>query len=225
MFFPVSLKESQKDLMLKHLDLVIQENMVTNLTRIDTRENGELLHIEDSLIGFGEVAAAPRGRYGDLGTGAGFPGIPLAIATNRETLLVDARLKKIDALDRMVSELGLSGNVSTYFGRIEDLAVKERANFSVLTARALAKLSVLMELASPLLIPSGRLVCYKASIDDAEMQHALRIQKTVGMELVSSRSCVLSDKSTFRTIVVFEKKRKSQIKLPRSVGFAQKKPL
>lgn len=225
MFFPVSLDESQKNLMFKHLDLVIRENKMTNLTRIDTRESGELLHIEDSLIGFEEVVSAPRGRYGDLGSGAGFPGIPLAIATGRETLLVDARLKKIEALDRMIDELSLSKNVSTYFGRIEDLAVEKRASFSVLTARALAKFSVLMEFASPLLVSGGRLVCYKASIEDTEMQHALKIQKTVGMELISSRSCMLSDELTFRTIVVFEKKRKPQIKLPRNVGFAQKKPL
>lgn len=84
----------QRKLLDKHLELVIQENTITNLTRIIDWEQGQLLHIEDSLQGIPEVSQAPVGRLIDLGTGGGFPGIPLAIMTGRETLLVDSVGKK-----------------------------------------------------------------------------------------------------------------------------------
>ena len=84
-----SLDGSSQDLIVRHLNLVIKANETLNLTRIDTAEEGMLLHIEDSLTGLEEVSEAPSGLYGDLGSGAGFPGIPLAIATGRETVLID----------------------------------------------------------------------------------------------------------------------------------------
>ena len=96
MFFPVSLDESQKNLMFKHLDLVIRENKMTNLMRIDTRESGELLHIEDSLIGFEEVVSAPRGRYGDLGSVLDFRVFPLLLqlGVKRFWLMLDSKKSK-----------------------------------------------------------------------------------------------------------------------------------
>ena len=75
----------------KHLELVIEANKTTNLTRIDSIEEAITRHIEDSRSGLPEMKAAIEGLYGDLGSGAGYPGIPLAIATGRKTLLIDAR--------------------------------------------------------------------------------------------------------------------------------------
>ena len=77
-------------LLKRHLELVIEANKVTNITRISTWDEGMLLHVEDSLVGLPEVVAAPEGRYVDLGSGAGYPGIPLAVESGRRTLLVDS---------------------------------------------------------------------------------------------------------------------------------------
>lgn len=217
------LEESQRKKIAQHLELVIEANRVINLTRIDTVEDGMLLHVEDSLSGLTEMDDAPDGLYGDLGSGAGYPGIPLAIATGRPTVLIDSRKKKMDVVQGIISEMGLSQQVRTYAGRAELLARSEAGTFSVLTARALSRLSVLMELASPLLVDRGWLICYKSHIDDEELNHALELQKEVGMKLVRDRSFELGEHT--RRIVVFEKSGKPKVKLPRLEGQAQKNPL
>ena len=114
----MELTREQHELLLKHLSLVIEENKVTNLTRIDSLESGRLLHIEDSLAAVPECLDAPQGPVADLGTGGGFPGIPLAVATGRSVDLVDSVGKKTKALDRIIEKLGLSATVRTYNGRI-----------------------------------------------------------------------------------------------------------
>ena len=217
--------DEQYGLMMRHLDLVIEMNETTNLTRIDSREDGRLLHIEDSLAALEEVTAAPAGLMGDMGSGAGFPGIPLAIATGRRTTLIEARKKKADLLSEMVADLGLAGQVDVYCGRAELLARTSPSAFSVLTARALSKLSVLMELASPLLQRHGILICYKAHVDKEEYDNAKRVQPLTGMTLVSDRAVQIGDGSFERRIICFEKAAAPEAKLPRKEGMAQKHPL
>lgn len=220
-FTPTS---QQKALLDKHLELVIEENKVTNLTRIVDWESAQVLHVEDSLAGLPEVEEAMPGPYLDMGSGAGFPGIPLAIVTGRETLLADSVGKKTRALDSFAANLGIDDAVSTYHGRIEDLALQMPNRFSLITARALSSLASLLELASPLLAKGGSLVCYKAQSESEELEHAKEIARKLGMEFVSSRGFVLSDGETNRAIVVFQKRCNPSMKLPRRVGLAQKKP-
>lgn len=210
------------DLLKRHLELVIEANKTTNITRISTWEEGMLLHVEDSLVGLPEVMDAPAGRMADIGSGAGYPGIPLAIESGRQTLLADSVGKKTAILSSMVETLGLE-NVEVYTGRIEDLAREKPAAFTVVTARALAQLSILMELASPMLQQGGRLVCYKANVSEEELQHALSLQEQLGMKHVSDRTVTLGDNC--RRIICFEKTGRPKIKLPRKVGMAQKRPL
>lgn len=210
------------DLLKRHLELVIEANKTTNITRISTWEEGMLLHVEDSLVGLPEVMDAPAGRMADIGSGAGYPGIPLAIESGRQTLLADSVGKKTAILSSMVETLGLE-NVEVYTGRIEDLAREKPAAFTVVTARALAQLSILMELASPMLQEGGRLVCYKANVSDEELQHALSLQEQLGMKHMSDRTVTLGDNC--RRIICFEKTGRPKIKLPRKVGMAQKRPL
>ena len=210
------------DLLKRHLELVIEANKTTNITRISTWEEGMLLHVEDSLVGLPEVMDAPAGRMADIGSGAGYPGIPLAIESGRQTLLADSVGKKTAILSSMVETLGLE-NVEVYTGRIEDLAREKPAAFTVVTARALAQLSILLELAPPMLQEGGRLVCYKANVSDEELQHALSLQEQLGMKHVSDRTVTLGDNC--RRIICFEKTGRPKIKLPRKVGMAQKRPL
>ena len=219
-----SLPYDQQTLIKRHLELVIEANEKVNLTRIATIEDGMLLHVEDSLIGLPELNGAPEGPYGDLGSGGGFPGLPLAIASERKTTLIDSRQKKMLMLDDIISALGLSDQVETYAGRAELLAKTRSMRYAALTARALAKLPVLMELASPLLKRGGHLICYKAQMDESELAHARRVQKLTGMELIGMRTLTLGDEYT-RRIVTFAKKGTPTMKLPRREGQAQKEPL
>lgn len=210
------------ELLQRHLELVLEANKKTNITRISSWDEGMVLHVQDSLLGLEELSEAPDGWYADIGTGAGYPGIPLAIETGRKTLLVDSVGKKTAILDSFIGELGLD-QVSTYTGRIEDLAREHPYEFTAITARALAQLSVLMELAAPLLQLGGRLIYYKANLKPSELDHALSLQDTVGLKLVSDRSFVLDDYQ--RRIVTFEKVKRESIQLPRKTGLAQKRPL
>ena len=210
------------ELLQRHLELVLEANKKTNITRMSSWDEGMVLHVQDSLLGLEELSEAPDGWYADIGTGAGYPGIPLAIETGRKTLLVDSVGTKTALLDSFIGELGLD-QVSTYTGRIEDLAREHPYEFTAITARALAQLSVLMELAAPLLQLGGRLICYKANLKPSELDHALSLQDTVGLKLVSDRSFVLDDYQ--RRIVTFEKVKRESIQLPRKTGLAQKRPL
>lgn len=218
-------EDQTMSLMQRYLDSILEANKVTNLTRITDGEQARLLHIEDSLVGLPEVNEAPTGLYGDLGSGGGFPGVPLALATGRKTLLVDSVKKKMAIVQSALDDLSLSEQISTSSERIEDLPLEYKEKFAVLTARALSKLVSLIELASPLLKKGGRLVCYKAQLSSEELEEALAVQDLVGMKMISQREICLSDGETTRTIVVFEKIGKPRIKLPRRIGLAQKQPL
>ena len=207
-----------------YLEKILEANEKTNLTRISSLDEARKLHIEDSLAGLEELNKAPEGLYGDLGSG-GFPGVPLALESGRKTVLVDSVQKKMAIVGSVLSELGIAEQVSTYGGRIEDLAHERPCAFTALTARALSKLSVLMELASPLLVNGGLLICYKANVQEEEWEHALSLQEKLSMRLYSDRTLTLSDGETSRRIITFEKTGRPKLKLPRHVGFAQKKPL
>lgn len=220
----IALTEEQERMLLQDLHAVMEINKVMNLTRIVSEESGIVLHLEDSLTGLPYVEAAPDGLYGDLGTGGGFPGIPLAVITGRKTMLVDSVQKKVKSLEGVAADLGLGDTVSIYGGRIEDLALEKKGAFSVLTARALSVLPSLMELAAPLLKMHGRLVCYKAKPSDEELNDARDLQGLLGLEIVEDKGFFLSDGSE-RRIIVFEKVSKPHIKLPRRVGMAQRNPL
>ena len=219
-----SLSSSQRQLIEEHLKLVIDANKQINLTRIDSYDEGMLLHVEDSLAGLEELNKAPSGLFGDLGSGAGYPGIPLAIATGRKTMLIDARKKKMDAVNTIIGQLGLSDQISVYAGRAELLARTQSKRYAVLTARALSRLSVLLELASPLLNNGGILICYKAQLSDDELEDAKSILSLVGMNLVSDRGFMLGEEYQ-RRIITFKKIAEPRIKLPRQEGMAQRNPL
>lgn len=214
----------ERELLEKHLQLVIEANKITNLTRIDDVDRARILHIEDSLVALQEMEAAPRGEYADIGSGAGYPGIPLAIATARKTTLVDSVKKKAVLLESFVERLGLTSTVSVYGGRVEELAIERPKSFSVITARAFSSLASILELTNPLLQRHGQVICYKARIPQDEYDHAVELEELLGMRLISDRETMLSDDETYRRILVFEKEHTAKVKLPRRNGMAQRKP-
>lgn len=219
-----SLAKEKKELLSTYLTKVLKANERINLTRIENFEEGMLLHIEDSLTALPELNSAPNGPYADLGSGGGFPGVPLAICSERMTTLVDSRAKKMVTVETILEDMGLNETVTTYSGRAELLARFKRNEYSVITARALSKISVLMELSSPLLRNYGHLICYKANVDEEEYQHARNLEKKLNMKLASDRSFKLGEEYE-RRILVFEKRGEARVKLPRLEGAAQKQPL
>jgi 16S rRNA (guanine527-N7)-methyltransferase len=220
---PVS--ERQAELLDAHLASVLEQNKTLNLTSITDVSQGILLHIEDSLAAHIEVDAAPEGRMMDLGSGGGFPGIPLAILTGRKTTLVEATAKKANFLQRFINEQDLGAFLEVVGLRAEEVAQQSPRTISVITARAVSSLPALMELAAPLLIKGGILIAYKGRVTDETLEDALSLEKELGMKVVGVRSFVLSDEVTKRAIVCFEKVGEAGLVLPRRVGQAQRHPL
>ncbi len=218
-------KHLSNEILVKYLMRMLEKNESINLTRVTDISDAKLLHLEDSLAVIEEFNAAPDGLYGDMGSGCGFPGVALAIASGRKTLLIDSVNKKMEAVKLILGELGLSPQIETNSSRIEDLAKEKPEEFAVLTARALSSLPSLLELASPLLKDKGQLIALKSHVSDEELNQAKSIQQKTGMRLLSSRDYYLSDGETFRSVYVFEKYQKPSMKLPRRVGMAQKNPL
>ena len=222
--FGVVCTDEKIALMLQHLRLLMQTNATLNLTRICDEEDMLELHLWDSLVALPYLNDAKEVMLLDLGTGGGFPGIPLAIASGRETVLLDSVKKKVAAVQRFVDALNLV-NVTTAGCRAEEYAIEHPKNASVVTARAVTRLGALVELSSPLLTKHGRLIALKGQHDLDEERIADKTAKICGMKKICVEETQLPISHQTRTVYVYEKTSEPTIKLPRHNGFAQKKPL
>ena len=206
-----------------YLDLVIEKNKELNLTRIETREKGMLLHIEDSLSCIDEFTSQD-GLFLDIGTGGGFPGVPLAIASGRTGVLIDSVQKKARVVQEMIDELNLSNVIQVRGIRSEELALEVGEKFHTVIARAVSSLPTVLELATPLLVSHGEFIALRGKEDERNIEEGNRIAKKLGLEMISSRHLYIGE-TYERNILVFKKVGKPTIKLPRRNGMAQKKPL
>ncbi len=213
----------QCGLLLDHLALVLERNKVMNLTRITSPEEALVLHCLDSLL-LEEQVAKTEGPVLDIGTGAGYPGIPLAVMEDRPFVLMDSVGKKARAVGEFAEALGIT-RVRTTQERAESYGAEHRGEFGAVVARAVAPLAVLVEYARPLLHKGGRLIVSKGRLSDDEFGAAQRTADLVGMKLVSRETKELPDDMGHREILVYECAGRSRVKLPRPVGEAKKKPL
>lgn len=207
-----------------HLNLVINMNKQFNLTRITNVSDALVLHIIDSLLFSQYVDQAPDGTLLDFGTGAGFPGIPLSIASQRECVLLDSVGKKIHAVESFIHTLDLD-NVKALHIRVEDYALTNPASCSCIVARAVAELPVLIEYASPLLIHNGLFVVSKGNPSDDELLRGNKAASICGLSFLTSSDIDLPLDLGHRKLLVYRKINNSSIKLPRKAGTAKKDPL
>lgn len=219
-------REDQATLLCKHLDLVIRRNKEMNLTRIDSVEDGLYLHIIDSLICLRSLKSLTAEKHIlDLGTGAGFPGIPLAVMLDADVTLLDSISKKAAAVEEFLIALGLSARCVSMCSRSEDLARMVPNSFEIVAARAVAQTNVLIEYAAPLLGPEGILCAWKAHITEEELSAALRAADICGMRIVSRETYELPRNYGHREIVYLQRVGDPSIPLPRRCGMAAKRPL
>ncbi|WP_235815057.1 16S rRNA (guanine(527)-N(7))-methyltransferase RsmG [Olsenella massiliensis] len=231
--YGLSLTPEQAKLLIQHILLVIEKNKQLNLTRITSMESALVLHALDSLLVVNiydasrvlTCCSAEQERFLDIGTGAGFPGIPFGIVTGMNGLLLDSVNKKVMAVREFIGELGLTSQLTTSSLRAEALAKTEGQSFSLVMARAVASMNVLVEYASPLLQQHGLLICSKARISDDEVQHALHTARLCGMKLVSRETFDLPHDLGHRELFTFEKSSYPRLHLPRAIGMAKNKPL
>jgi 16S rRNA (guanine527-N7)-methyltransferase len=180
------------------------------------------VHVADSLAGLEIEALRDADRIADLGSGAGLPGLVLAIARpEAAVVLVESVGKKCAWLERTVEALGLD-NVRVVCARAEEL---EEDPFDVVTARALAALPVLCEYAAPLLREGGVLVAWKGAVDAREEADGLYAATVLGLEREEVRAVEPYPASERRTLHVFRKVRPTPEMYPRRAGMAAKRPL
>lgn len=226
--YDIASTAEQRELLLRHLDLVVEKNKVVNLTRIVDEQDAIVLHVIDSLLMLPVVEAqgfSDDSRYLDMGTGAGFPGIPIGIMTGARGLLVDSVGKKVAAVQEFINGLSLQDRLDAAAERVEQLALEQPNSFDLVTARAVADTGILVEYASPLLSNGGKLCILKANIDRLEIKRGDKTASLVGMSRVSRETFELPMGKGHREILIYTKTGIPKVKVPRAIGMAKKKPL
>lgn len=205
---------------------IIDTNKTLNLTRLVEPEEMAIKNVLDSL-GLLRLEWPQELFLLDLGTGAGFPGIPLAICRPGWTvMLLDSLRKRLRFLEETGERLGLT-NVATLHARAEDAGQdrKHRETYDLVVSRAVARLPVLLELASPLVKVGGHFIAYKGSDWAAEIEISAKamIQLRVSLEQVFEMELPLGMGS--RSLLVFKKQAPTPTPYPRKAGIPNKQPL
>lgn len=208
----------------QHLLMVAEENKKMNLTRITDLDEAVVLHLVDSLILSPLLDDAPSGSFLDMGTGAGFPGIPLVLASGREAVLLDSVGKKVAAVSGFCDALNLD-RVDCVHARLEDYAAQRKHSFAAVVARALAPMPTLIEYAAPFLIPHGCFIVTKGNPSPDEIASGEKAAAICGLKCIHHSEIDLPAQLGHRTLFVFERVSKPTRKLPRAVGQAKKNPL
>jgi 16S rRNA (guanine527-N7)-methyltransferase len=222
----LTLRDEEIALLERHLDFVLEHNAEACLTALTNRSKAERLHILDSLLILPELNDAIVGPFLDLGTGGGYPGIPLAVASGRSATLLDSSRKKARLLTRYVSrETMLVDRVEISGLRAEELAVQRRNHYAVIVARAVATLPALLELACPLLMTGGHFLAMKGPRKGDEIERGMQAARQLGFSLISERAYTVPGGNEQRRLLVYEKETETELSLPRRVGRAQSRPL
>lgn len=205
----------------QYMRLLQEWNEKMNLTAIVEDEAVWEKHFFDSLIPFTDFQFE---SLCDVGSGAGFPGIPLAIAyPQRKITLVEPLQKRCRFLREVCDQLGLT-NVEIVNARAEDLARTRREDFDMVSARAVARLSILLELCIPLLKTDGTFIAMKGSAGFQELEQAKPALEALHVKLVGSDQDRLEDNSE-RINLLFKKSKPTPAKYPRAYGQIKKNPL
>jgi len=200
----------------KYQDLLLEWNEKINLTAITEEEEILNKHFVDSLTCAAYINDTDR--VIDIGSGAGFPGIPIKIVRpNAKITLLDSLNKRIVYLNDVIEKLGLL-NIEAIHGRAEEFGrnVAYRETYDVVTARAVANLKVLSEYCLPFIKVGGRFVCMKGSEYQAEIDEAKAHIKLLGCEIREVREIVLPGTDIVHSIIVIEKVRNTDKKYPRN---------
>lgn len=227
----ITLSGEQKQQFLTYYEYLVEKNKVMNLTAITEYEEVITKHFLDSLAVVKTSCFKPEKLAGkrliDIGTGAGFPGIPLKIAfPELEILLLDSLNKRINFLNEVTEMLGLT-NINTVHGRAEDYAKQKgyRESFDFCVSRAVANLSTLSEYCIPFVKQGGCFVSYKSGSVDQELIQAEKAVKILGGQREEVVRFSLADTDMDRSFVVIRKAKPTPKKYPRKAGLPSKEPL
>ena len=220
----IELQEEQLQKFYSYMNLLLEWNEKINLTAITEPNDIILKHFIDCLT-IGKYAQQ-RQSIIDVGTGAGFPGIPLSILQNElDITLLDSLNKRILFLQEVIKSINLK-NINAVHARVEEFAKnkKYRETFDIATSRAVAPLNVLLEYLLPLVKVDGICICMKGSNMD-EIEGAKNALKLLGAEIEKIDNLVLPESEITRNIVIVRKVKETSLKYPRKAGTPSKEPL
>lgn len=221
----INLTVEQLNKFYKYMEMLITWNEKINLTAIIEPHEIILKHFIDSLTL--DKYLKNNENLVDVGTGAGFPGIPISIVRKDiKITLVDSLNKRLNFLNEVIKELKLE-NVETVHSRAEDLGqdIKYREKFDISTSRAVANLSTLSEYLIPLVKINGQAICMKAGDAQEEIKNAQNAIKTLGGQVNKIEEFCLPDSDINRTIIIIEKKCSTKKCYPRKAGIPSKEPI
>lgn len=225
--FGLELNDRQLEQFEIFYNLIVDWNTKINLTAIVDAKDFAVKHVIDSLTVWDENKFADVKNFVDVGTGAGFPAIPLKIfKPNLEVTLIDSLAKRVEFLKKVVAELKLD-NVICLHGRAEDLAREKilREKFDLVTARAVAKLNILAEYCLPFVKVGGTFAALKGKIFREEIAEAESAIKILGGDNITFTEKILPDLPDVRAIIYVDKKFSTPKKFPRKAGTPTKNPL
>ncbi|WML29532.1 16S rRNA (guanine(527)-N(7))-methyltransferase RsmG [Neobacillus sp. OS1-32] len=223
----ISLTEKQLDQFEQYYLTLVEWNEKMNLTAITAKEDVYLKHFYDSLTAAFYFDFSKPLRLCDVGAGAGFPSIPLKIAfPDIEVTIVDSLNKRISFLQHLANVLGLE-NVRFMHDRAETFGGNPsyRESFDVVTARAVARMSVLSELCLPLTKVGGYFIALKAVNADEELTQAEKAITTLGGRLENKFTFTLPIEQSERNMIILKKEKPTPKKYPRKPGTPAKAPI
>lgn len=221
----IELSDLQLEQFYKYMKLLLEWNEIMNLTGITDPEEIITKHFIDSLTVANKIEK--NNTIIDVGSGAGFPGIPIKIAfPETNILLLDSLNKRISFLSEVIEKLDLK-NIKTIHGRAEDFGRDKnyREKFDIATARAVAPLNVLIEYLMPFVKIGGKCLCMKGSNSNEEIKNSDNAISLLGGTLIRSEEFFIPKTDIVRKVVEIKKVKKTENIYPRKAGVPNKKPL
>jgi len=223
----VELDKNKASLYLKYMGFLLAWNEKFNLTAIREPREIVIKHFLDSISALPYLQSNSNLRLIDIGSGAGFPGVPLKIANpGLDVVMLDSLSKRVSFLNSLTNELNLKG-ISAVHGRAEEFGRMEtfREGFDIAVSRAVAGLSVLAELCIPFVRVSGIFLAYKGPGAGEEVERGEHAVITLGGRIAREIEVELPGSAEKRVLVVINKESNTPEKYPRKAGIPEKRPL
>lgn len=222
----IAITDSQAEQFLRYFELLTEWNAVMNLTAITEFTEVVEKHFVDSALLTGYIRERESKSLIDIGTGAGFPGVPLKILfPEMKVTLLDSLNKRIRFLNTVIQELGLE-NIEAIHGRAEEYGIKEgyREQYDLCVSRAVARLASLCEFCIPFVKKAGAFVAYKSMKSEEELSEAKAAITVLGAKLLEVKEYLLGEDAQ-RNLLVIQKTKETPKKYPRQGGKPLKDPI